>query len=342
MWRALLARAAVFHATRTRLSPLSDMARQGGVVELVLRKLEIQAREWSIQDIDDETTVTRVVEAWIEAIAELLALRSLEIDVRALLTDLQTLVRCARWEDPFRQIFASISCLAESLYGAAWRRATLRVAHVRSHPRGARCQDDPYPVTAVTPWPPDEIEAKVELQIFCDAFGPAAYAALPMVLTHECVCHVPARQDKAKNDSPFAEGFLDWAAYYFFGRWATKLDSGLAPAARRHARELRVLLTHRTDTSAGRARRVGHDAAETLHAWFENACGLTPDESEAQVAKLAVRLNLVDRPIREKDLFVSRLGDPLPPDVEAVLREWIEDGAAAELLLGEPSLAGAA
>ena len=69
-------------------------------------------------------------------------------------------------------------------------------------------------VTAMTPWPPD-IEAVVELHVHHDDFGPAAFAALPILLTHECVCHVPARQDRASNDSTFAEGLLDWVSDVF-------------------------------------------------------------------------------------------------------------------------------
>src|SRR5262249_6071823 len=202
--------------------------------------------------------------------------------------------------DPFREIFVGISSLASALYGSAWRRATLRVAHIRSHPRGGAPPLDPYAVTATTPWPPDETDAAVELLIFCDQFGPAAYAAVPILLTHECVCHVPARQDRAKNDSAFAEGFLDWAAYFFLDQWAGKLDTALAPAARQHARELRHVLTRRTDTPEGRARMVGHEAAETLLAWFENDCGLGPYESQLRGAQPAGPLHQFERPLRDK------------------------------------------
>ncbi|MGH8572539.1 MAG: hypothetical protein ACREX8_08190, partial [Gammaproteobacteria bacterium] len=244
MWRSLLARAAVFHATRTKLSALCEMSR-GGAVQGALRDLELWAQECSVQDVDDETIVARVVQQWDAALTRTLSLQQLDAAARDLLSELQTLVRRARGADPFREIFAGISSLAEALYGSAWRPATLWVAHIRSHPRGGAAPLDPYAVTATTPWPPDETKAAVELHIFCDEFGPAAYAAIPMLLTHECVCHVPARQDRAKNDSAFAEGFLDWAAYFFLDQWAGKLDTAFAPAARRHAGKLQHLLTSR-------------------------------------------------------------------------------------------------
>jgi hypothetical protein len=338
MWRSLLARAAVFHATRTRLSALCDMS-GGGAVQGALRDLEMWAKECSLQDVDDETLVAWVVQQWDAALTRTLGMQYLDAATRDLLTELQELVRRACSADPFRKIFAGISSLASALYGSAWRSATLCVAHIRSHPRGGTLPLDPYPVTATTPWPPGDSGAKVELQIFCDEFGPAAYAALPMLLTHECVCHVPARQDRAKNDSAFAEGFLDWVAYFFLDQWAGKLDTGFAPAVRRHARELRHLLTSRSDTPEGRARLVGHEAAETLLAWFEDACHLDPDEGRVRVAQLAVQLNQIERPLHEKDYFVSRLGSPIPPDLQVALRDWEAGRIPADALLCSAAVA---
>jgi hypothetical protein len=338
MWRSLLARAAIFHATRTKLSALCDMSR-GGAVQGALRDLEMWAQECSAREVDDETLVAWVVQQWDAALARMLGLHQLDSGVRDLLTELQTLVRCAHSADPFREIFAGISFLASTLYGAAWRPATLWMAHIRSHPRGGTSSLDPYAVTATTPWPPEETKAAVELQIFCDEFGPAAYAAVPILLTHECVCHVPARQDQAKNDSVFAEGFLDWAAYFFLDQWAGKLDPAFAPAARRHARELRYLLTRRTDTPEGRARMVGHEAAETLLAWFETDCCLDPYESQLRVAQLAVQLNQIERPLRDKDYFVSRLGSPIPPDLQAALKDWEAGRTAASTFLDDVAAA---
>ena len=83
MWRSLLARAAVFHATRTRLSQFCDHIDKGGAVELVLRHLELQAREWATCDVDDDTAVTRVVEAWVAQLTETLGLRQLDPTARS-------------------------------------------------------------------------------------------------------------------------------------------------------------------------------------------------------------------------------------------------------------------
>jgi len=322
IWRSLLARAAIYHATRGKLGRLCDMA-DLPAVKLVLLQLDLSAQHLSQQDADDQTFVTSVVDAWAAIIAHTM-LQSVEPETVKLLTELKELARSARSDDPFRAIFASVESQARHLYGPAWRPATLSVAHARSHPRSGSPTPDPYAVTATTPWPPDPVGAEIELHIYCDKFGPAAFAAVPMLLTHECVCHVAARQDRARNDSAFAEGFLDWAAYHFFGMWAGKLDPQMAPAARKHAERLKQVLTARSETKEGRARLVGHGAAEDLRVWFEVEYGWSSDESQTQAARLAVELNKVDRPLAAKDHFGSMLSWPLPPNVARALDQWVD------------------
>ena len=67
-----------------------------------------------------------------------------------------------------------------------------------------------------------------------------------------------ARQDRASNESTFAEGLLDWVAYVFHEQWAGKLDVELAPAARRTPRSC-------APCSAGEptARRGAHAGSAT-------------------------------------------------------------------------------
>ncbi len=329
MWSNLLARAAVFYAARTRLSELCDHISRGGAVLLALLDLEMWAREVAAQDLDDASTVTNVVSAWDVELAAALDRTQLDASSRDFLSELRELVRSTGAADPFQQIFNRISALSEIVYGEAWRSATLHVGHIGMPPREGR---DPYAVTAVTPWPPDDDETKVHLHIHPERFGPAAFAAFPMLLVHECVCHVAARQDRAANDSTFAEGLLDWTAYRYLEYWAVKLDRELAPAVRKHAESLRDVLAG-ADTPEGWARRVGHRAAEYLRVWFEVECDLDPLESPLKVARLAVELNKVDRSLADKDAFVSVLGPPVPPHVAEALRQW-ESGwlTAAELL----------
>jgi hypothetical protein len=330
MWSDLLARAAVFYATRTRLLELCDhVDRSGSVLLALLLDLQLCAREIATRNMDDEATVTTVVTEWDIELAAKLGHTHLDAASRDLLVDLRKLVRGTGWQDPFQQLFTRISALSSVVYGDAWRAPTLHVGHIGRPPREGR---DPYAVTAVTPWPPDESGMRVHLHIHPERFGPAAFAALPMLLVHECVCHVAARQDRVANDSTFAEGLLDWVAYRYLEYWAVKLDRELAPAARWHAESLRVVLVG-ADNPEGWARRVGHQAAECLRAWFEAECDQDPLESPLTVAHLAVELNKVDRSLADKDVFVSLLGSPVSPDVEKALRGW-ESGrlTAAELL----------
>jgi hypothetical protein len=338
-WRNLMALAAIFHATRAKLARLCDMAEQTRSVAAVLDQLALAARDISAEDEDDDGIVSRVVTAWDADITAALRRQGLEPEARQLLTQLRDLVQSTVASDPFRLLFEGIQARVGQLYGDAWRPAVLSVAHARSHPRGptADAQRDPYTVTALTPWSPNAAEAEIELHVYCDQFGPAAFASVPMLLIHECVCHVPARQDKAKNDSAFAEGFLDWVAYYFLDQWASQLDPDLAPAARHHAGRLKYVLTSQTPGNESAARRRGHEAAETLFAWFEGECGMLHAESEMRVARLAIELNQVDHSIELKDHFVSKLERPLPPDLADALQAWVSGEMTAEQLLSSSS-----
>lgn len=325
-WRNMLVLAVIFHAVRARLTRLYDMGTQMKSVRSVLDKLALAAREASdgARDEDEHAIVRNAVKAWDAELDSVLGGRMLEPEARQLLTEVRHLVSCCVTQDPFRMLFESIEAKAREVYGEAWRSAVLSVVHIRSHPRpGAQPESDPYTVTAKTPWPPGAGKAEIELLVYSDEFGPAAFAALPMLLTHECVCHVPARQDKAKNDSLFAEGFMDWAAYHFFQEWAGALDPDLAPAARTHAKGLIHVLTQHRLGKAAAARLRGHEAAEALFSWFEHECGLPYDEVGPRVARLAVELNQVDDSIEMKDCFVSMLELPLPPELGGLLRDWV-------------------
>lgn len=333
MWRGLLARAAVFWAIRGRLGRLCDLVDQPPVRTVLLSRLEEAVQRYAMRDWDDDVVVRQVAADFARALESVAAWPELDLAARTLLGELRDLVEEACCENPFAAVFAPIESQARQLYGSAWRPARLSLAHTRSHPRRSDVKQDPYALTAMTPWPPDPAAAEIELQIWSDGFGPAAYAAVPMLLTHECVCHVPARQDRAKNDSQFAEGFLDWAAYHFFRIWAGKVDPQFASATRQHAERLKQVLTGQPASSESQARLLGHHAAEDLQTWFEYEHAMTEQESRTQVARLAVELNKADRPLVTKDHFVSLLGLPMPPEVARLLTAWLAGDVPAEELL---------
>lgn len=336
-WRNLLARAVVFHATRNMVGRLSELADQVPEVARALLELEISAAEAAERYCEDSEAVGEVVKVWYDALGVAMRSRVLSPSARALFDEIRLSLRDhvvdETGHDPFTVMLQNIEREASMLYRDAWRPTVLSVLHRRTHPRSALPAADPYPVTSAVVWPPAADAVEIELHVFCEKFGPAAYAVVPMLLTHECVCHVPARQDGAKADSPFAEGLLDWAAYYFLDAWAMKLDPRSGPAIRKHAQQLKVVLLGDAATSAGVARRVGHDAADNLRAWFEQRLGLPYDASRVRVAEFAVRLNVVDRPLAAKDNLVSRLGWPLPPDLDRALTAWSDGVVPTEALL---------
>jgi hypothetical protein len=334
MWRNLLARAVILHATRRMIGRLCELADQETAVERLLLDLKLAAGEVSRQDADAAAVVAGMVDSWRAVLDAAMQNHGLTPVVRQLFGDMLDILRAGvAADDPFTVLLRNVERQARALYGDAWRPTALSVFHRRNHPRRADPATDPYAVTATTVWPPTPERADIELHVFCKEFGPAAYAAVPMLLTHECVCHVAARQAEAKADSAFAEGLLDWAAYYFLDAWAVKLDPEFGPAVRKHAQGLKNVLMSDGLTIEGIARRVGHDAAGHLQAWFEQALTMTPDESRVRVAQLAVELNTVDRPLAEKDNLVSRLGWPLPPDLHAALTAWADRELSTEKLL---------
>jgi len=343
IWRNLLVLAVIFHAARARLARLSDMGTRTPSVRSVLDRLALAAREASRdgagdEDEDEDAIVSKAVKAWDVDLASVLGGKTLEPEARQLLTEVRHLVSYCVAHDPFQMLFEAIEAKTQEVYGEAWRPAMLSVAHINSHPRpGAQAETDPYAVTALTPWPPNAGKTEIELLVYCDKFGPAAFAAVPMLLTHECVCHVPARQDKAKNDSLFAEGFMDWAAYHFFHEWAGVMDPDLAPAARTHAKGLIHVLTQHELGKEAAARLRGHEAAEALFSWFERECGLPYDEVGPRVARLAVELNQVDSSIEMKDYFVSMLDLPFPPELGELLRDWVAGEIDARQLFAAAS-----
>jgi len=329
-WRRLLARAAVYHAIRGRLGQLCEME-QDAAVRTVLSRLDEAVRSCAGSTADDRSMVTAVVRRWVRAVGRIQAWQDLDAEAASLLADLKKLVRAACAEDPFAALFARIEALASQLYGAAWRPAMLTVARLPDHPRGS--DRDPYAVTALTPWPPEPPPAEILLWICDDAFGPATYAAIPILLIHECVCHVAARQEKAKNDSQFAEGFLDWAGHHFLRIWAAKLDPLSAAAVEEHAQQLGQVLFHTASPRERRARQLGRQAAGDLLSWFQSECQMGREEGCHRVAVLAIELNRAKRPIADKDQFVSLLKLPFPPAVARRLRAWNDGRATAEELL---------
>ena len=329
--RNLRARASVFHAVRGKLSPLVEFAERLDEFKAALAELASSATQCGLTVDDDAAAIKEVIRAFDTKRRAMQTLAVLDVVAKQFIGQLLEMLETACGEDPFAAVCDRIEEQAQALYGEAWRPVALSIVHTRSHPRGDGHRD-PYTVSAVTKWRAEV--ADVELQIYVDKFGPAAFAAIPLILTHECVCHVPARQDKANNSSTFAEGLLDWASWYFHDNWAAKLDPVFAPAARKHADELKHVLMD-GETAEAAARISGHDAAADLTGWMETQFDITVSEARSRIAQLAVELNQLDRPIGDKDHFVSLLRTPFHPRLETLLIGWYERTTTAAALLDD-------
>lgn len=263
---------------------------------------------------DDSRAVALAVADWrtrVQPLALALAEDSAE---RLVLEEALALVQEADPSDPFAALFTSIGSHAGRLYEEDWRAPRLELEKLIAHPR-TPVPGDPYGITAsLTPGSPP----RVTVQIHHDGFGPAAFAAMPALLAHECVCHAGAQHAQVSNTSVFAEGFMDWAASHFLELWMPAIDAGLAPAAIEHAELLRATLCGpRTVHAAARMR--GRRAAERAVTRLVARRGVPVEEARARVARLAIELNRAGAALAHKDLLVTRL-NAIPYDSQAVQR----------------------
>lgn len=321
-WRNLLARATIFHAIRDQLGDLSDRALAVDAIDIAMRKINVHADEVSAAQPDACLAVVQTATAWIADLSEAARLRSIEADDAALLNrvvaQLAEVVTPASTAapHPFAEVFTKVERRSASAYTKPhWRRPTLTLAKDSDHPRAHHFQRDPYAVSATTS--PDGV---VQLVLWPAGFSPATYAVLSSILVHECICHVPARQDRVDNDSIFAEGLMDWAAAFFHNRWLTSLDHRLAPMARLHAKTLREVFSPP-------ARRTAELRAEELIGWFTQPSVGRPIPALAapfKVANLALSLNTTPGCLDCKDRFVSRLRRPFSRDLAGRIGAWGE------------------
>jgi hypothetical protein len=323
----------MFRAVRSRLWELwdagNDFKNYGRSIRTALDDLYELVDEIAAKTLDDHQTVSEVMASWRAEIYMTATGRRTKPKAQGLLAELYELAKEAVHHDPFKELLDQVAAKTSAIYGTWWRDVSLSLGYTREHPRPPG--SDSNGIGAATKL--DDDRAEIQLDIYATDFGPAAYAALPYVLIHECVCHVPARQDKNDNRSEFAEGFLDWAAVYFFERWIAELDSCLAPAAIEHTARLGGILKRETSPT-GVQRLRGHHKAQLLATWFQDS-GISGcrDQARAKVASLAIELNETDTSLARKDWFLSTVRFPLPSELQEGLRAWASGEKSAEDLL---------
>lgn len=331
-WRILFGRAIIFRAVRQCVAELYEMAIDivnHPVIDRALDTLNDAVDTLAATSSSDAAFMSALVRECENRLTEIIHTRQLKKDEADLLGELYSLISQANATDPFRALLSAVSKFAADSYADFWRVPQLSLSKRMSHPRSGPPYD-PYPLSAKTTV---QREVVVQLSVCPPLFGPAAFAAIPFIFVHECVCHVPARQDRNRNSSPFAEGFMAWAAWYFFRRWVVPLDSKLAPAALQHGDDLHNILKGRTNPAFA-PRRVGYRNADRLMAWFHQELGESLAEAEVRVASLAVELNLAEVELARKDNFVVRLRTvDRDQELGDRLRAWTEGLTAAAAVI---------
>ena len=228
--------------------------------------------------------------------------------------------------DPYAELFEIVADCAARLYADDWPPVDFSTRRFAS-PGGI------YGVTASTePAAGPGIPVGVVLLIDSCAFGPESYGAIPALLIHECVCHVPTWQPgRPDNGSVFAEGFMDFAAEYFRALWSVEFGA-LAPLVDHHGQRVFAEIEARGGL-LGVARSRGRHAAQVMKHQLVRRHGETPGHASWLVARLAKELNVAPRPRAFKDRFVERLGaDPATPIAEPLLGALKGLTPAADLL----------
>jgi hypothetical protein len=321
-WRCLLAKAAVYKAIGPSLASLCDVAPGDVSANTFLAHVHMTARQSAAESESDEDAVARMVDSCCSHLDGLRA--ATDGDEAHLLSSVRRGAERAGCQDPFAALFERVLDNTAALYTQGDGAVRLAIAKIQ-HPRANAQPADPYALTAVTRLAPPE----VELRISIDEFGPEAYAAIPMVLAHECIAHAFAGHPEINNSSPFSEGLMDWVAQRLVQRWATSIDAELAPASREHAVVLEQVLLR-----TNRPRRRGHRAARTLQSWMEHQEGLSVTEAEDQVVRLGVALNALDVRLAFKDEWIARVHDlSQHPILATRLSAWLSGAARPDELL---------
>jgi hypothetical protein len=275
----------------------------------------------------DEEAVSGVASSWRYTLEDLMPAAASPSELQ-LIEALHSHAANADATDPFANLFDAVSARCAGAYGESWPGDVRFALGIAFPPSGRPLV--PYGLVAETRLSPPPT---VTLGILPQGFGPAAYAAMPAVLVHECVCHVPARQGgEVSNSSVFAEGFMDWAARFFFERWMPEIDAGMAPAALEHALRLDAVVT-RPDTREGAARLRGRRAAERVAGWLQADVGRPRAEAQAAVAKLAVELNTTEASLAVKDDLAVRLVGLGDDDTRERLERYFKGEASAADML---------
>jgi hypothetical protein len=298
----LLAHGAIFSSCACYLQQFCNLhrARRSVVMQACL-ELRLAVQHAAAITACSEQAVRVAVALWSEQLDRLAAIRGVAADELQLLADLKRACASAKPDDPYTPIFKIVAARAQALYDGDWPQVEF-VVRLFSAPRPGEHR---YPIRATTQLAAARSPTTVVLTIDPIEFIPDAFAAIPALLVHECVCHVPARPiEDVDNLSAFAEGFMDWVATYYRQLWLASLGS-LTAAAKEHA-PLVFDEIARTNPDLGSVRGVGQRAAGKVAQRLDLRHGMR-ETAAAATANLGRRLNVVDAPLWHKDMLVREL-----------------------------------
>jgi hypothetical protein len=353
----IVARTAVLHAGREHLKALGDSSPSTLPGRKAVTDLLVAARSIPRQIGSDADATRWLREQWDGSLQQVLDYETRDDGARLdrVRHTLAAIRSClARPDQPgaLMTLFELVCSVCREVYRGQgctdWAEPTLTVELSRGD-LGAPSPDAPdvrpgdgsdgYAMTAQTfPAAQGETGATVLLCLRLKDFGPKSYAALPRLLMHECFCHAVTGHTRGHDQfSPFAEGWMDWAADHYFEEHLLPADPEFEGSARHHGRGLTEALCRRTP--AGDKRVAGMDVAETVCRWFRAQFvgqGLRRSEAEYEArrstAALAVQVNLTPHELAVKECLTSALGE-LPGWLITGLRQWLrEEATAADLL----------
>jgi hypothetical protein len=301
VWRELLARGAMLRATQANLSEI--IARSSSIsVDNAMSGFALAART-AAGVANDNRAVGAAAAEWQTRLAPLITGRGIDSAERKLFKTLSRDLQSVHSGDPFGEMFRLVAAWSAVLYGESWPDdVSLDVAFGRRHPRR---RQDHYGLAALAS--ATAAGPCVTLVLYPDDFGPEAYAVLPYVFAHECVCHVAARQlGEVNNSSLFAEGFMDWATSYWLAVWMGGLPLGLGALVEEHEPIYRAaLLAEATDEAIGRG--AGRRIAAYLSRQLSAHHGLDKGLAGERVARFAVEMNVAEASLAAKDDVLDRI-----------------------------------
>lgn len=335
--RDLLARTSVLHAGRRHLKQLTDL--QPRTLQGSKAVLDLLVAAHSLPPVrQSPDPVEWLAGEWATSLERMIDYTTRDDTdpntTRELLNGLRDCLPRSAQAFPVEELFEQVCKLCASVYQDAWRRdPELRPDVSPKHPGLGNLSGraDPYSVAATT-HRAAQGSATVRIEFHLPSFGPETYAVLPRLLLHECFCHAvaghPAKQ--SRNDSIFAEGWMDWAAEFHFDEWIDGADPEFAQSARHHGKAVETCFAMRE--ADGHARTHGREHAETLYRRLESE-GFDTQSAKQRTAQLAVEVNLANRSLADKDELTRELSSSHSNEFWQALKERPRRSVPADVLI---------